>query len=574
LAAVVAGLLPAEWSTHAAPLAVLGVRHLTLADIADALAGIDRPALWWHELYAGLASAHLGGPERDALGALPVLLADGRLVTGPRGVLMPTGELPVEALRALDLRLVDPAAAHSLLLQLGAIEATPATVLDDPAVRAAVDASYDDDASAEFVDAVLALVAAAGVRPGALSWLADLALPGADGESYPAGELVFADGPLTGVVAADAPFGRIDPATVEHWGRDVLEAVGVLWTFGVVTDADVPVDGETADHALDGEDEWLGTVTRSVATPATVGELVGVRDLDLVDPARWAAALDVLASSSLRSAVVEPTMVTGIDGRRVAVPSYTAWWLSGHPVLDGRVPRQCATEGAGLGGLYDVISAATDAEFLRAIGVRTGLEEVVADADAVADLLARLADPQRIIDRTTLRRIDAALASAPAARDVTPPDAVRALRAGSLTVAAAADAVVVDAPDLLPLVGSKAVVPVSVDLATDLADVLDLPVASELGGFPVVSAGTVVDDYVVHDELLVRDLGGTEQPVPWRLWDGVLHVDAGDLAYGLGRGRAWRDGRWADRQRRTEELLRPGDAALFAAEADLDGPPP
>ena len=50
-----------------------------------------------------------GVPDRDALAALPVPLADGRTVTGPRGVLLPGPELDAAALAGLPLRLADPA---------------------------------------------------------------------------------------------------------------------------------------------------------------------------------------------------------------------------------------------------------------------------------------------------------------------------------------------------------------------------------------------------------------------------------------------------------------------------------
>ena len=81
--------------------------------------------------------------------------------------------------------------------------ATPHSVLHDPAVRAAVVASYDvavggPDAFAAAAEgvahAVLSLVAAGGVQPGDAPWLADLALPAADGEPHPAGELLLPDG--------------------------------------------------------------------------------------------------------------------------------------------------------------------------------------------------------------------------------------------------------------------------------------------------------------------------------------------------------------------------------------------
>ena len=60
-------------------------------------------------------------------------------------------------------------------------------MLTDPATRAAVAASFDEDDPEPIAEAVLSLVAKAGLRPGEQPWLAELALPGDDGEIYPAG---------------------------------------------------------------------------------------------------------------------------------------------------------------------------------------------------------------------------------------------------------------------------------------------------------------------------------------------------------------------------------------------------
>src|SRR5262249_56859754 len=66
---------------------VLGVRRLPLAEVADVLAALDRPPGWWRRLYEVLAGC---SPEELAeLGALPVPLADGRLVRGPPRLLLP-----------------------------------------------------------------------------------------------------------------------------------------------------------------------------------------------------------------------------------------------------------------------------------------------------------------------------------------------------------------------------------------------------------------------------------------------------------------------------------------------------
>ncbi|HEY6792010.1 MAG TPA: hypothetical protein VI365_32320, partial [Trebonia sp.] len=103
---------------------VLSIRRMPMAELADTLATLERPASWWRGLYAALADVDpVALPE---LGALPVPLADGRLIRGPRGVLLPGPGLNDPAsLAPLRLRVVDPGAVHPLLARLGALEATP-----------------------------------------------------------------------------------------------------------------------------------------------------------------------------------------------------------------------------------------------------------------------------------------------------------------------------------------------------------------------------------------------------------------------------------------------------------------
>src|SRR4051812_45695248 len=176
LAGVVPGLLPASWSrrTDAPVLAALGVRRIGPADVVEAVRGVDRPPAWWGALYAAFVDA-----DREELGALPVPLADGRTAHGATGVLLPEPGLPVGRLGPLGLRLAVPEAgadpgARRLLERLGARPATAAAVLADPVVRQVVETSVDAvedreiDDPAALAEGVLALVAAAGSRPGEL----------------------------------------------------------------------------------------------------------------------------------------------------------------------------------------------------------------------------------------------------------------------------------------------------------------------------------------------------------------------------------------------------------------------
>jgi hypothetical protein len=578
LAPVMPGLIagPARHPAYAA----LGVRRVRLAELADQLAALDREPAWWRRLYDALASAEPG--EVGELGALPVPLADGRLVRGPRGLLLPgallagPGQQAAGRLAPLGLRVVHPDAAHPLLGRLGAAEATPRGVLAEPAVRAAVAASFDEEDPGPIGDAVLSLVVAASLRPGELPWLADLALPGADGEWYPAGELLLPGGPLAGVVAADTPFGVVDAEPLQRYGAEALEAVGVLSTFGVLDAEDVALDAPDLD--LDGVDEWAADLRDRLAAgsvPLVAAQVRAVRDLELVDPARWPEALDLLAMPPLRSALIEPTRVLLADGRHVDVPSYTAWWLSRHPVLDGRRPSGMRVADADplLAGLFDEAGGLTDLAVARALGVRTSLAGLLAEPGGPDELLDRMADPERPVTRAQLRSLWSALATV---ADIEPPDRVRAVRGGEVVVADAGDVLILDAPDLWPLAAGRSLVLAPYDQAVRLADLLDLPLASEeIAGAvesepvtrPVPAIVRAVlpgapQAYAAHDRLVVDGAG-----VPWRCRSGVVHAAGAD---GLAAGLAWASGDWAARHLLAALLRDPGAAPRLLAEADLD----
>ncbi|HUA40634.1 MAG TPA: hypothetical protein VMA32_03660 [Streptosporangiaceae bacterium] len=558
--------------------ALLGVRRLALAELADMLASLDREPAWWLALYealAGVEPAQLG-----ELGALPVPLADGRLVRGPRGLLLPGPGLEhAEALAVLGFRVVHAGAAHPLLARLGAVEATPQGVLADPAVRAAVAASYDEEDPGPIADAVLSLVSAAHVRPGDHPWLADLALPGADGEWYPAGELLLPKGPLAEVVSSDTPFGTVSQSTLERYGSATLEAVGVLSSFSVLTAEDVVLDGPDLD--LDGAAEWGAEIRARPpgdSAPLVAPELVAIRDLELVDAACWPQALELLAAPSLRTAVIDPTRVLLADGRYADVPSYTSWWLRSHPVLGGRKPADVRAAGTDplLAGLYDEAELPADAAFARALGVRTSLAELLAEPGGADELLRRLADPDRPVTRPQLRALWIALA---AASDAEPPDRVRAVRGDEVVVADAGEVLVLDAPDLWPLAADQPLVLAPYDLAPQLADLLDIPLASEeipgrvestprRAAVPAAARELLPDapdTYDAHERLVADGV-----PVAWRYTEGVVHAAGPD---GLACGLAWACGRWSARHLLGALLRDPAAGRRVMAEADLDASP-
>ncbi len=544
-------LVPAAWMQRRfgaeRAFAVLGVRRVGLEQVLDELAAVDRAPGWWRELYEALSRAAL---PTDMLAGLPVPLAAGGLARSPRGLVMPT----TTDLGALGLRSIADEAAHPLLLRLGASDPDPAALLADDRVQAAIEHSYDADDPDEIATVVLQLVQAAGAQPGEYPALSELALRGDDGELYSAGELLLPGGSLASVVVDDSPFGVVADDVVERWGPAVLTAAGVLDTFALVRADDMVA----AEHDLDGEQDYFDDVTAALPAdePAVLAELLAVRDLELVRDDAWPAALRLLAATPLRAAVVEPAIVTTPSARARVLP-YTAWWLRSHHVVEGRVAESDPL----LEGLYDVVDTELDDEFLAAAGALRSVED--ADPD---DLMQRLADPARAVTRAQV----CALYARVEPRE--PPASLRAVRDGRLVVVAAQEAVIVDAPDLLPLLGNYGVVPASLSDAVRLADLLDLPLATELGGFAVLSTGEARGDHVVHERLLVADVDGTPQHVAWRLRDGELHVDAHMHEFGSGRGLAWRDGDWSRRHLETELLRSPELATLLQAEADLDGP--
>ncbi|HZB21380.1 MAG TPA: hypothetical protein VE463_16200 [Blastococcus sp.] len=566
---VVPGLLPADWSrrTDARPLTALGVRRIGVAEVVEAVRGVDRPASWWAGLYAALE-----GADRDELAALPVPLADGRTAHGPAGVLLADDELPVHRLAPLGLRLAEPEAvatpgARRLLERLGARPATARAVLADPAVRTAVETSMDavEDAldgapePEELAEAVLALVAVARPAVGELPWLAELALPDADGGWAPAGELVL-PGSVLAEVLADGSLGLLDAGTAATADPDALRAVGVLDTFALVR-AEDPDDLD-----VDGADRWVDAVLDRLpagAPPPGWPPITAVRDLELVT--EWERALPLAAA--LPAEAWADVVLGGVP-----VPGYLRWWLSTSPVLHGRRPdRLRHPESVELQGLYEPAPAPPDV--LALLRPPMTLADVLGDPDGAIDLLDRLGDPARSVRPDVLRTVYARLAEALDGIDVDPPERVRV--APDRVVA---DAVVLDAPYLQPLVRTP-VVPAG-GAPRAVAELLDLPLAGEVvgGRAPAggerhrwadlpgaglaaarLGVGALTGEVVVHERLVV---GG--RVVSWWPGDDADHVDGSPDA--LGRALAWRAGAWSLRQALAEAFAHPDRALDLAAE--------
>ncbi|WP_443043723.1 sacsin N-terminal ATP-binding-like domain-containing protein [Streptomyces sp. GS7] len=608
LAELFPSLLPAGLERRP-ELRSLGVVRVPIGEMIDRLAGVERSPEWWWRLYDALA-----GTDPDRLSGLPVPLAGAagqgpggavRTTIGPRQVLLPLpGGGPDgdgdaadrhRTLARLGLKVAHPDAVHPLLEKLGATPAAPRAVLTTPQVRAAVENSLDADEDAydvfedelgagtgvplgaeELAETVLGLVRDANLGPGDEPWLAALALPDEDGEPAPAGELVFPGSAFERVIR-EGELAAVDAELARRWGEQPLTAVGVLADFALVRATDVvldpdelePRDGDFAEPddagLLDAVDVWCEDILDALPetpVPPVVTELVAVRDLDLVDDDAWPQVLAMLSRPPLRDALTAPVRVLLPDGTTESVRPYTAWWLRGHPVLDGRRPAGLRSAGGDplLAGLYESADAGeVDAQVLRALGVRTSVTALLDEPGGAAELLARLADPELAVGTSQLHALYGMLTDLDPDQ-VTLPDELRVVVDGALQVVDAADAVVADAPDLMPLAAGLPLLPVRPERAAELAELFQVRRLSEAIAAEVRSEGVRHDvpeavrallgpatpaGYVEHEELLVGDGPDGTAELDWRRTpDGTLHAATLE---GVAAGLAWAAGQWPRR---------------------------
>ncbi|MEU8224350.1 hypothetical protein [Kribbella sp. NPDC048915] len=558
LAPLVPGLVHARRADRLA-LDALGVRRVELEEVVDQLGGAQPPS-WWRTLYGALSTMTTDPLIREALGTLPVPLADGRLVRGARGVLLPGAEIPVDTLATFGeygVRVVHPEAADPVLERLGAIPATPRSLLEDSAVRSAIEHSADADDPDAIAHAVLSLVAADPAQADGLWWLSDLTLRDTDGELVPANALVVEGSDAQAILDADevAP---VAPDLVERYGLPALRAVGVLTALGIVAASEVTLDElPEALQDLDGIEDWVYDVAPD-GSPygATVGELVAIRDLDWITGDKWPQVLQMLGSDpELRPALVAQVRVVGPDDRPHGVPSYAAWWIREHVLLDDGEPlagRADPDAEPVLATFLDEAPAWTaelDPEVRTAVGLVRAVGDL--DADGIALVLERLADPVRAVDVATILRLWERLGTL-ALFPNDPPQRVRVLGEDGVTRMTTPDrAVVVDGPMWVQrddlgdfVIGSGAA-------ADGLSDLFDVPLAQEVADGKIDGAGTPADvppevralvpevpaSWWEHEELTVD---GVE--VSW--WvdaDGAPHAATFD---GLAKALAWACGRW------------------------------
>ncbi|MGN6333063.1 MAG: sacsin N-terminal ATP-binding-like domain-containing protein, partial [Motilibacteraceae bacterium] len=547
-----------------------------------------RVRAWWGRLLSSAAA-----PARVRWWAPSWAPCAARAGRGPRGLLLPEGELALQEARLdrLGLRVVHPEAAHPLLERLGATPATAAAVLADPAVHQAVLGVADDAEPEELARTVLALVDAAASGLPEHPWLAGLLLPDDDGGLARADELLLPGSPAARVLEG---LGQVDPDFVEQVGERALVAVGVLERPALLVLDDAALDPDELDeHDVDGLAEWAEDALDLLPEqdlPPLVPWLPAVRDLDLVRPEAWPEVLGLLAQPPLRDAVVPPVRVVLADGSVREITSYTASWVRQHARLHGLPPTSVRVPGADavLAALYDEVPVHADPELLRAVGVRTTLAALLADPDGPDDLVARLADPaaaQRLdgaLGAATLRALHGALVAAEPAIDVarvrTHPQ-VRVPTGSRTRLVPAADVVVADEPWWLQLPWPVEPLVAPAGRAADLADLLGVDLAAETRPPAPPEPGTpapvteVLADLVPgvtswreHDELLVDGI-----PVDW--WvepDGTPHACTLD---GLARALAWAAGRWSDRWLLAALLAEPGRRDALLAEDGFTPPP-
>ncbi|GAA1598581.1 hypothetical protein GCM10009804_63920 [Kribbella hippodromi] len=379
----------------------------------------------------------------------------------------------------------------------------------------------------------------------------------ADGELVPANALVVEGSEAQAVLDADevAP---VASEVVERYGVPALEAVGVLSTLGVVTASDVTLDQlPEALQDLDAIDDWAYDVAPDGSRyGVTVGELPSIRDLDWITDDNWPKALQMLGSTpELREALVKQVRVVGPDDRALGVPSYAAWWIREHVLLEDGEPLAGRADPEAEPVLATFLDPAPEwtAELDPEVRIAVGLVREVGDldADGLGLVLDRLADPERDVDEASMLRLWNRLGTL-ALFPGDAPEQVRVLDLdGRTRVTGTDDAVVVDAPMWVQREDLGGFVVGSGAAADGLGDLFDVPLAQEVAEGKIDGAGTAAEVpelvrelvpevpsmWWEHDELTVD---GVE--VSW--WvdaNGAPHAATFD---GLAKALAWSAGRW------------------------------
>ena len=232
-----------------------------------------------------------------------------------------------------------------------------------------------------------------------------------------------------------------------------------------------------------------------------------------------------------------------------------------------------------LAGLLDPAPAwvaELDAPCRRALGLVTALTDgpdgQASDVDLAAVVLQRLGLPELVVDVPTYLRAWAYLGPVASLLDVEAPELVRVLDGSGTQVVAAQGALVADDPRWLQRTDLGGLVVVAAEHAEAVADLLDLPLASDLAPGVVASSGerarvpdvaaVVLRDaaqtWFEHDQLLVD---GVE--VDWWVDGQAVHAATSD---GLARALAWAAGEWPARHLLAALLAEPGDVVRLVVE--------
>ncbi|MGC5249102.1 sacsin N-terminal ATP-binding-like domain-containing protein [Gordonia sp. DT219] len=462
---------------HVPLLESLGVTQIGLAEVAQRLTGVERDAAWWGRLYAALAPLVATAVDVEELAALPIPRADGRMNIGARGLF--TTHAVQTPLRWI--RTVDPVADHPILERLGVQRLSVADALADPVLQTLVEEAAEsvedgdgaDSGAAGLADEVLALIVADAAAP-VPEWLSRLPLPTGDGEWRSADELLLADSPLATVLVDDHPFGLLDDGFAERFGADAVRRLGVGWGFSVVRD-ELPTG---PDHELPDEEQWWDASSDGPEAPETFS---AVRDLDLVDPDRWPTALSLIVGDE------SSAQALGDRG------GYTAWWLRHFAEVDGLLLGEYrAPSDMSLAGVLDPLDhplADTLAPALAALPPES--------ADEASLFLARVGDEECVVAPGVARGIYAAMVASCRSgaigwADIDDPGGVRVVSGGVAGTQGVTVPVILDEPWWAQAVDPDLLVvgPSDAEAAGTLADILDLPPASEEFTADPIDAGT------------------------------------------------------------------------------------
>ncbi|MCZ3389094.1 MAG: molecular chaperone Hsp90 [Actinomycetia bacterium] len=549
----------------------LGLVTRPVAEVWDSLASLGLSPMQWHVIYDEVQRL-----DPRVWEGLPVPLTDGRVVRGARTTML--AGVHGDELALLGVDVVHDDAEHQLLERLGARSFDVKTVLDDAFVRRVRDAvEFDPVDAREMISAAAQLLVDADVTAGELVALANLPVPTSDGGWAPAASVVVPGSAIDGVAGAEVP--RLADAVAETATASAWAALGVLADLTPVTLHELPLDPDSWDDLMVDGADWCASVAERAGTNDP-GELLApdvtiVRGIELVEGLSLTDLVGLLAAPGVMRALVAPTVVLTGDGRRVAVASPGAWWLSEAPLLDGRSPIEVRVPGDDrLAQFFPVVEppSGVSQELLDAIGVHSTLERWLQAPDGVNELLDAMADDERVISTDLLAQLYTQITATEHPELVDPPSHLRAIVDGAIAVTDADEVIVAIAPHHALVLQTP-----HIPGTHALADLLDVDVSDDAScaasgiagsGFerpvpqlPILDASLTT--YREHDELHIGDV-----VVDWWVTDqGEVHAATLE---GLARALAWASGHWSRRFELAASLERPESAEGFGVERFYD----